>query len=276
MSAPRRAIVTGAASGLGRACVEALRARGYAVAALDARDVRGTGLEAEHVAACEVSDVEVVEDAVADALQALGGLDAAVHCAGIFPEESVPLHALSPQVWERTLAVNLTGAYALARAVLPALIQSRGALVLTASGAGEQPQAGAAVYAAAKAGVAALARAAAIEYAHLGVRVNSISPGWMDTAMAAPVLTRQNRRERVERSVPLGRVAAPAEVAETVVWLISEAAGYITGQDIVVDGGLGRAAYVEEGDVAAVWRRVEPGDPRELVESPEPGSGEPG
>jgi NAD(P)-dependent dehydrogenase (short-subunit alcohol dehydrogenase family) len=199
-----------------------------------------------------------------------------VHCAGIYPEESVPLHALSPQVWERTLAVNLTGAYAFARAVLPALIQSRGALVLTASGAGEQPQAGAAVYAAAKAGVAALARAAAIEYAHLGVRVNAISPGWMDTAMAAPVLTRQNRRERVERSVPLGRVAASAEVAETVVWLISEAAGYITGQDIVVDGGLGLAAYVEEGDVAAVWRRVAPGEPRELVEPREPGSGEPG
>jgi NAD(P)-dependent dehydrogenase (short-subunit alcohol dehydrogenase family) len=256
LSAPRRAIVTGAASGLGRACVEALRARSYAVAALDARDpAAAAAVAAEHVAQCDVSDVRAVADAVAGSIDALGGLDAAVHCAGIFPEESVPLHALSPGVWERTLAVNLTGAYALTRAVLPALMQSRGALVLTASVAGEQPQPGAAVYAAAKAGVAALARATAIEYAHLGVRVNAVSPGWMDTAMAGPVLARPSRRERVEHAVPLGRVAAPAEVAETVAWLVSAAAGYITGQDIVVDGGLGRTAYVQEGDVAAVWRR---------------------
>jgi NAD(P)-dependent dehydrogenase (short-subunit alcohol dehydrogenase family) len=171
----------------------------------------------------------------------------------------VPLHALSPVVWERTIAVNLTGAFALARAVLPALVPTRGALVLTASVAGHQPQAGAAVYAASKAGVAALARAVAIEYAHLGVRVNAISPGWMDTAMAEPVLSRPALRERVERAIPLGRVAAPEEVAATVLWLLSDEAGYVTGQDIVLDGGLAEAAYVNEGDVAAAWERVQAG-----------------
>jgi NAD(P)-dependent dehydrogenase (short-subunit alcohol dehydrogenase family) len=253
MSRSRRAIVTGAASGLGRACLEALRARGYAVAALDLAPAE---IEAEHAEVCDVSDVEAVGRSVSRAVQALGGLEAAVHCAGIFPEESVPLHALSPSVWDRTIAVNLTGAYALARAVLPALAPTRGAMVLTASAAAQQPQAGAAVYAAAKAGVAALARATALEYAHLGVRVNAVSPGWMDTAMAAPVLGRAALRERVQRAVPLGRVAEPVEVAEAVLWLLSEAAGYVTGQDIVVDGGLGRSALLAEGDVAAAWRRA--------------------
>lgn len=255
MSAPRRAIVTGAASGLGRACVEALQARSYAVAVLDARQVRGLG--AEHVSVCDVSDVDAVAKAVNEAVDALGGLDATVHCAGIFPEQSLPLHALPPGTWERTIAVNLTGAYAVARAVLPALVRSRGALVLTASVAGQQPQAGAAAYAASKAGVAALARATALEYAHLGVRVNAISPGWMDTAMAEPVLSRSALRERVERAIPVGRVATPEEVAAAVAWLLSEDAAYVTGQDIVLDGGLSHAAYLGEGDVAAVWRRVQ-------------------
>jgi NAD(P)-dependent dehydrogenase (short-subunit alcohol dehydrogenase family) len=256
MSEPRRAIVTGAASGLGRACAEALHARSYAVAALDAR---ASELDAEHVGVCDVSDVEAVATAVEQAAAALGAVDAVVHCAGMFPEQSLPLHAVSPAVWERTVAVNLTGAYAVARAVLPLLVETRGALVLTASVAAEQPQPGAAAYAAAKAGVAALARATALEYAHLGVRANSISPGWMDTAMAAPVLGRRSRRDRVERAIPLGRVASPAEVAETVMWLLSDRAGYLTGQDIVLDGGLSRAAYLGDGDVEAVWRRLDAG-----------------
>jgi NAD(P)-dependent dehydrogenase (short-subunit alcohol dehydrogenase family) len=253
MSGRRGAIVTGAASGLGRACVDALRARSYTVAAFDMRE---PGVEADHVAVCDVADVDAVAEAVGGTLDSLGTLDAVIHCAGIFPDQALPLHAVAPATWERTIAVNLTGAYAVARAVLPALIRTRGALVLTASVAGQQPQAGAAAYAAAKAGVAALAQATAIEYAHLGVRVNAISPGWMDTAMAAPVLERPELRQRVERTVPLGRVASPQQIAEVAVWLLSEGAAYVTGQDIVVDGGLSRSAFVGEGDVAAVWRRV--------------------
>jgi NAD(P)-dependent dehydrogenase (short-subunit alcohol dehydrogenase family) len=252
MSEARRAVVTGAASGLGRACVELLRARSFAVAALD---VRSAEVEADHVGVCDVADVDAVADAVGEAIGTLGGLDAAVHCAGVFPDQLVPLHALAPSTWERTIAVNLTGAFAVARAVLPALRDTRGSLVLTASVAGEHPQAGAAVYAASKAGVAALARATAIEYAHLGVRVNSVSPGWMDTAMAAPVLERDSLRERVERAIPAGRVAAPDEVAAVIGWLLSQNSAYVTGQDIVVDGGLAVSAYVGEGDVAATWRR---------------------
>jgi NAD(P)-dependent dehydrogenase (short-subunit alcohol dehydrogenase family) len=247
-----RALVTGAASGLGRACVETLRARSYAVAALD---LRLPELEAEHVASCDVSDIEATAATVAAAIETLDGLDAAVHCAGTFPDQVVPLHALEPRVWERTVAVNLTGAYAVARAVLPALVERRGALVLTASAAARQPSPGAAVYAATKAGVAALARATALEYAHLGVRVNSISPGWMDTAMSAPVLGRPRLRERIERRIPIGRVAPPERVAATVAWLVSEDSREITGQDVVVDGALAISAYVGDGELASVWNR---------------------
>jgi len=155
------------------------------------------------------------------------------------------VHELDPQTWERTLAVNLTGSYAIARAVLPALIETRGALVLVASISGRQPRPGTAAYAASKAGVTALVRAAALEYAHLGVRVNSVSPGWIDTAMAARALGRPSTRERIERDIPAGRAATPEDVASVIVWLLSDEARYVTGADIVVDGGLAISALAQ-------------------------------
>jgi NAD(P)-dependent dehydrogenase (short-subunit alcohol dehydrogenase family) len=121
-SSPRRAIVTGAASGLGRACLIALRARGCAVAALDLQPAE---IEAEHVGVCDFADIEATAAAVSEAVSALGGLDAAAHCAGVHPDKAMPLHELDPQTWERTLAVNLTGSYAFARAVLPELATRR-------------------------------------------------------------------------------------------------------------------------------------------------------
>jgi len=239
---PRRALVTGAASGVGRACVAALRERSYAVAALD---LEPADMEADHIGSCDVSDIEGVTAAVEEARAALGGLDAAAHCAGIHPERAANLHELDPQTWERIVAVNLTGSYAFTRAVLPALIETRGALVLVASISGSQPRPGTAAYAASKAGVTALARAAALEYAHLGVRVNSVSPGWIDTAMAAAALGRPSTRERIERDIPAGRAATPEDVASVIVWLLSDEARYVTGADIVVDGGLAISALAQ-------------------------------
>jgi NAD(P)-dependent dehydrogenase (short-subunit alcohol dehydrogenase family) len=236
---PRRALVTGAASGVGRACVAALRERAYAVAALD---LEPADLESDHVGSCDVSDVGAVAAAVEEARAALGGIDAAAHCAGVHPERSANLHELDPGTWERTLAVNLTGSYAFARAVLPALIETQGALVLVASISGSQPRPGTAAYAASKAGVAALARTAALEYAQLGVRVNTVSPGWIDTPMAAPALARPSTRERIEREIPAGRAATPEEIASVIVWLLSDEARYVTGADVVVDGGLAISA----------------------------------
>src|SRR5438067_13492471 len=124
---PRRAIVTGAASGVGRACVAALRARSCQVAALD---LEPTEVEAEHVGRCDVSALDGAAAAIEEARVALGGFNAVAHCAGVFPDQLVPLHALDPRVWHHTIAVNLTGAYAVARAVLPTLAETGGALVL--------------------------------------------------------------------------------------------------------------------------------------------------
>jgi NAD(P)-dependent dehydrogenase (short-subunit alcohol dehydrogenase family) len=239
---PRRALVTGAASGVGRACVGALRQRGYEVAALD---LRKPEVDAEHVATCDVSDVAAAGAVIEQAIAVLGGLDAAAHCAGVHPEGATRLHELDAAVWNRTLAVNLTGSYAVARATLPTLVETGGALVLVASVAGAQPRPGTAPYAVSKAGVAALARAAALEYSHLGVRVNSVSPGWIDTAMSAAALDRPALRERIERAIPAGRVGTPAEVAKTIAWLLSEEAAYINGADVAVDGGIGISALAQ-------------------------------
>jgi NAD(P)-dependent dehydrogenase (short-subunit alcohol dehydrogenase family) len=248
-----RALVTGAASGLGRACVQVLAERGARVAGLD---LVSEGIDADLALACDVSDNDAVSGVVTRVAESWGGLDAVAHCAATFPSTAVPLHVLPPQVWDRTVAVNLTGAFHVARATLPHLLRSRGALVLVASAAAQHPQPGAAVYAATKAGVAGLARALAVDYAHRGVRVNAVSPGWMDTTMAAPVLGRPRLRERVEQRIPLRRVAAPEEVAATVAWLLSEDAGYVTGHDLAVDGAMGLMSYVDDGDIETTWRRV--------------------
>ena len=250
---PRSALVTGAASGLGRATAALLRSQGFRIAGLD---LEATDVETDVALACDVSDTTAVAGALESLAEGWDGLDAVAHCAAMFPPSAVPLHALDPEVWRRTIDVNLTGAFSVARATLPALMRRRGAMVLVTSTAAHQPQPGAAVYAAAKAGVAGLVRALAIEYAPHGVRVNAISPGWMDTAMASPILGRPALRERVEQRVPLGRVAEPGEVAATIAWLLSDAAAYVTGQDLMVDAGMGLMSFVDDGDVAATWRRV--------------------
>ena len=249
------ALVTGAASGLGRSCVERLRAEGFAVAGLD---LASTANEADLSLECDVTDQAEVADAVAEAVTQLGGLTGVAHCAGAFQAEALPVHAISPETWSRTITVNLGGAYAVARASLPALIESSGSLVFTASVAAGQPQPGAAAYAASKGGVNAFSRAIALEYAHLGVRSNTVSPGWMDTAMSKPVLSRPELRERVEGGIPLKRVASPDEVAAAVHWLISRDSSYLTGQELVIDGGVSVSAFVDRGDTDAVWRRLGP------------------
>ena len=247
-----RCLVTGAASGLGRALVGRLSDSGWRVAEFDIREAEGG-----RIRQVDVADAGQVQKAVDDVVTELGGLDAAVNCAGVFHNNLSPVHTIDDAAWALPLQVNLTGSFNLARAVLPQLMISRGVLVLVASTAADHPQPGGAAYAASKAGVRALARSVALEYGPRGVRACSVSPGYMRTAMTAKALSRDDIRTTIENSVPLGRTSDPAEVAAVIAFLVGSDAAYLTGSDITVDGGGGLMAYSSPDDIAGMWSRVQ-------------------
>lgn len=250
----RAALVTGAAGGLGLATAERLRSDGWSVGGVDVAP--GDGSAPADLVQADVSDAAAVTDAVAATIARFGRLDAVVTCAGVFRNTLSPVHLLAEDAWLRTLQVNLTGTFLTVRAALPHLVESKGTAVLVASVAADHPQPGGVAYSASKAGVAALARSVALEYGPLGVRACSVSPGYMTTAMAAPALRREDVRARIEAGIPLGRVASADEVAAVIAFLVSPAAGYLTGRDVVVDGGGALTGYVAPGDVERMWQRL--------------------
>jgi NAD(P)-dependent dehydrogenase (short-subunit alcohol dehydrogenase family) len=244
--AGRSALVTGGASGIGRATAHALAREGAAVLVAD-RDAAG----AERVAAeiteaggraravrCDVTRADEVDAMVRAALDGFGRLDCAVNNAGIVAPGGL-LHEIAPADWERQLAVNLTGVFLCLRAELPVMRSQRaGAIVNVASGAGLVATPGLAHYCAAKHGVLGLTKTAAIENAALGVRVNALCPGSTDTPMLRAAMGRsEDTRRMILASIPSGRLGTPEEVAEAAVWLCSERASYVNGESLLVDGG---------------------------------------
>lgn len=196
-----------------------------------AKEIDGTS----HVA--DVTDAEGLRGAVDGAATAMGGITTLFLNAGVGNQS--PLHEWAPEEWNRLLAVNLTGVYLGFRAAIPHIRASGGgSVVSTASISGTRPAAGEAPYAAAKAGVAAITASAALEYGPT-IRVNAVSPGMVLTALTEPLLQfLPHERDRFERTTPLGRIGAPEDIADVVVFLCSPMARFITGQNIVVDGGL--------------------------------------
>jgi NAD(P)-dependent dehydrogenase (short-subunit alcohol dehydrogenase family) len=236
----QRAVITGGASGIGRATARRMAQEGAEVAVIDldgdgaaevAREVDGTA----HVA--DVADADGLRTAVDAAAQAMAGITILFNNAGTGNQS--PLHEWAPEEWNRLLAVNLTGVYLGFRAAIPHIRASGGgSVVSTASISGTRPAAGEAPYAAAKAGVAALTASAALEYGPQ-IRVNSVSPGMILTALTRPLLEfLPHERDRFNQSTPLGRIGQPDDIADVVVFLCSDLARFITGQNIVVDGGL--------------------------------------
>lgn len=248
-SGDKFAVVTGAAGGLGAATAAALSARGWTVAGLD----RVTP-ETAHAYEVDITDRAALSAAVADVLERYGRIDGVAHCAGIFRNPMAPLHLLDDTVWHDTIAVNLTGTYTVAKAVLPALMHSRGALTVVSSISATFTQPGGAAYAASKAGMIGLANAIAVEYGTQGVRCNAVLPGYMATGMAAPLLERPHLREQIEREIPLARVAAPAEVAEVVAFTLSSEASYLSGHSLVVDGAAHLTSMTTRRDNDRMWR----------------------
>jgi len=244
--AGKTALVTGAASGIGRATAQALAREGAAVLVADLDGAGAERVAAEIAAAggtaraarCDVTRADEVEAMVRAALDAFGGrLDCAVNNAGITAPGGL-VHQIAPEDWERQLAVNLTGAFLCLRAELPVMrAQRAGAIVNMASGAGLVGTPGLAHYCASKHGLLGLTKTAAIENAALGVRVNALCPGSTDTPMLRAAMDRSEAtRKLILASIPSGRLGTPDEVAEAAVWLCSERASYVSGQSLLVDG----------------------------------------
>jgi len=239
--AGRVVVVTGGAQGLGRAIVEALIPLRATVVVLD-RNVEGAKEAAAAAGGrsrgigCDVADTASVEAAASAVRAEYGGCDALVNNAGILPKRS--LEEETAETWDQTMAVNLRGPF-LCTQKFGALMcaQGHGAIVNIASIGGTVPTVGAGAYCASKAGILALTRQTALEWGDRGVRANAVSPGYMHTPMTGDRYAVPGLKEQRAKMVPLGRIADPSEVASAVVFLLSAAAGYISGHEIVVDGG---------------------------------------
>jgi NAD(P)-dependent dehydrogenase (short-subunit alcohol dehydrogenase family) len=253
----QRAVITGGGSGIGRATARRMADEGASVAVIDingdaAHEVAAEIAGSAHVA--DVTDAEGLRDAVDAAAEAMGGITIMFNNAGVGNQS--PLHQWDPKEWDRMLAVNLTGVYLGFRAAVPHIRASGGgSIVSTASISGTRPAAGEAPYAAAKAGVAAITASAALEYGP-EIRVNSVSPGMILTALTEPLLQfLPHERARYERTTPLGRIGEPDDIADVVVFLCSKLARFITGQNIVIDGGMTLHGSGVDGIFEQVFRR---------------------
>jgi 2-hydroxycyclohexanecarboxyl-CoA dehydrogenase len=241
------AVVTGGASGIGRAIVEALAREGARVAVLDLNEAgaRDTVAALERAGGkgsayrVDITDVAAV-DAAIDAVAAReGGLHVLVNCAGW--DKPMPFVDTTPEFWDKILAINLKGPLACTRAALRHMIkQQSGKIVTIASDAGRVGSTGEAVYSAAKGGLIAFTKTIARETARHRINVNCVCPGPSDTPLFQQEFAAQSPKlaESLKRVIPWGRLGVPDDVAPAVVFLASDDAGFITGQTLSVSGGL--------------------------------------
>src|SRR4051795_11176801 len=235
--AGRRALITGAAGGIGLATARRLAADGARVAMLDVAEVRDLPAGAFPLRA-DVADEGDMERAVGEVLDAWGGLDVVVPNAAVQLDGDDRVDRLSLEAWRRTVDVNLTGAFLTAKHGVRAM-EGGGVVVFTASPAGHYAIArGMHAYSASKAGVYGLVKVMAADLAAERIRVCGVFPGVTDTPMNGAFLADAPARDAMLAAIPLGRAGSPEEVAEVIAFLASDAASYATGAVWTVDGGL--------------------------------------
>jgi 3-oxoacyl-[acyl-carrier protein] reductase len=237
------AVVTGAARGIGRVITERLVGAGAAVALVDvtedsvgqaATEVAGTGANARGYR-CDVSSFEEVTTVAGRIQTDFGRVDLLVNNAGITRDRLFV--RMTPDDWSQVIAVNLTGTFNFTKAIAPSLLRQRSdSIVNIASVVGQSGNAGQANYAASKAGVIGMTKSLAREFAARGVRVNAVAPGFIRTAMTDGLA--EEVQAQMRQTIPLGRFGEAGDVANVVMFLVSDLAGYVTGQVINCDGGM--------------------------------------
>jgi NAD(P)-dependent dehydrogenase (short-subunit alcohol dehydrogenase family) len=245
----KSALVTGGASGIGRATALAFAREGARVAVADILEEAAQGTVAEIEAmggqalaiACDVTDDDAVKAMIAATVDAFGGLDCAFNNAGIAPYQvnagGQKIADVAPEAWRRLIDVNLTGVWlCLRHEVAQMRAQGSGGVIInTASILGLIGSASSSAYVAAKHGVVGLTKTAAADHAEDNIRVNAVCPGYIETPMTEETMRR--RGERILARVPMARMGQANEIAEAVVWLCSPKASFVTGVSWAVDGG---------------------------------------
>jgi NAD(P)-dependent dehydrogenase (short-subunit alcohol dehydrogenase family) len=235
-------MITGAASGIGRATVEAVRQEGAIVAAADLAEIGGLGNN-DSVYKLDVSNEAETADVVAQIVARYGRIDGLATCAGISVEGSVTQFEM--EKWHKAIAVNLTGTMLSCRAVMPHMLAAGvGSIVTVASIYGMTGGPGNTPYNVTKGGILQLTRSLAADYGASGVRVNAVSPGYIETPMTGMLAHVGAMRDAFVGMHLLQRAGQPAEVGNVIRFLLSEEASFVTGANIPVDGGFSAAQVI--------------------------------
>lgn len=244
----RRVVITGAAANIGEATAELLAEEGAAIVIGDidsraadvAERLRTAGAQAEFVSV-DVSDAAAMDHLFARAAEVMGGIDVIINNAGV--QRSSPIDEMTEETWDLHMRVNARSCFLAARYGVPHLRRGgrEPAIVNMASVGGFKAPAGLSAYSASKGAIIAFTRTLAAELGPEGIRVNAVAPGWVDTPFNDPIVAHMGGREAQEASVkavvPLGRQGTPGEIAEAMLFLASEASGFMTGQAMIIDGG---------------------------------------